>query len=210
MTVEPAAPEPPEQDPGAAVVEPVAGAGAVAVTEPLVAQPAMGAPATAEPELPGTDPTLEPAPSTVGATGIGGDPGAIWRLASVVSVELTLPSSYPEVLLLETPPPHRRLRIPVGLAEGTALAYAWRRITTPRPLTHQLMVDVLDRHNVRVEAVRITAVTDGIFAAELDTTSRMGRQVVPCRSSDALAVALRQKPPVPILVADWVFADQVD
>jgi hypothetical protein len=130
----------------------------------------------------------------------------MWRLASVVGVELALPSSYPEVMLLETPPPHRRLRIPVGLAEGTAIAYAWRRIATPRPLTHQLLVDILDRHNVRVEAVRITCVTDGVFAAELDTTSRMGRQVVPSRSSDALAVALRQRPPVPILVADSVFA----
>lgn len=126
----------------------------------------------------------------------------------MIGVELTLPSSYPEIVLLETPPPFRQLRIPVGMAEGTAIAYAWRRIATPRPLTHQLLVDVLDRHNVRVEAVRITAVTDGVFAAELDTTSRMGRQVVPCRSSDALAVALRQKPPVPILVADWVLADE--
>lgn len=174
-----------------------------AAAEPFAAAAAepFAAAAAAEP------PAFE-APATLGASGIGGDPGAIWRLAGVVGVELTLPSSYPEVMLLETPPPHRRLRIPVGLAEGTAIAYAWRRIATPRPLTHQLMVDVLDRHNVRVEAVRITAVTDGIFAAELDTTSRMGRQVVPCRSSDALAVALRQRPPVPILVADWVLADE--
>lgn len=137
----------------------------------------------------------------------GLDATAMWRLVAVVDVAVQLPTAYPEVVLRETSPPFRTMRIPVGMAEGTAIAYAWRRMATPRPLTHQLLVDLLDRHNVRVEAVRVTAVHDGVFQGELDTTSRIGRQVVSCRPSDAVAIALRQQPPVPILVADWVLSD---
>lgn len=155
----------------------------------------------------------QPAEAGAGAAGVspaadaGAGAGAMWRLVSVVDVALTLPSAYPEMVLRESSAPYRTLRIPVGLAEGTAIAYALRRIATPRPLTHQLMVDILDRHNVRVEAVRVTAVHDGVFQGELDTTGRIGRQVVPCRPSDAVAIALRQQPPVPILVAEWVLSD---
>ncbi len=132
--------------------------------------------------------------------------GELWRLVDVIDVELLLPASYPEVVLRERPLPNRTLRVPVGMAEGTAIAYAWRRVATPRPLTHELFVDALVRHNVRIEAVRVTAVHDGTFLAELDTVGPTGRQVVQCRTSDALAVALRTRPVAPILVADSVFS----
>ena len=149
----------------------------------------------------------EPAAVDGGGTGGRGPIGEQWRLVDVIDVELALPASYPEVVLRERPLPNRTLRVPVGMAEGTAIAYAWRRVATPRPLTHALFVDALVRHNVRIEAVRVTAVHDGTFLAELDTVGPTGRQVVPCRTSDALAVALRTRPVAPILVADGVFAE---
>ncbi len=55
---------------------------------------------------------------------------------AVAGVEMELPSANPEVVLHEAQDPWRELRIPVGLAEGTAIAYAFRGIDTPRPLTH--------------------------------------------------------------------------
>jgi len=58
---------------------------------------------------------------------------------------------------------------------------------------------------VTIEAVRITVRRGQQFFAEIDTTGPGGRQVVPCRPSDALALALRQRLPTPILVAEWVF-----
>lgn len=131
-----------------------------------------------------------------------------WHLVDVIDVAMTLPSPYPEVVLQEREPPCRVLRVPVALADGTAIAHAWRKLATPRPLTHELFTDVLGRHHVTIEAVRVTAVEDGTFHAELDTTGRAGRQVVPCRTSDALALALRQRPGAPILVAEWVLAEQ--
>jgi hypothetical protein len=58
---------------------------------------------------------------------------------------------------------------------------------------------------VTVEAVRITARRGRSYFAELDTTGPKGRQVIPCRPSDALALVLRQRMPTPVLVAEWVF-----
>ena len=75
----------------------------------------------------------------------------------------------------------------------------------PRPLTHALFAEVLERHGVEVEAARITARQGRLFSAELDTTGARGRHVVPCRPSDAIALLLRQRLPTPLLVGEWVF-----
>jgi bifunctional DNase/RNase len=135
---------------------------------------------------------------------LGLDPG-IWRLAVVAGVRMDLPGEYPEVLVHEAVSPWRELAIPVAMADGNAIAYAWRGATTPRPLTHALFTDVLERHNVQLEAVRITARRGRSFFAELDTTGPGGRQVISCRPSDAFALVLRQRMPTPVLVADSVF-----
>jgi bifunctional DNase/RNase len=134
----------------------------------------------------------------------GLDPGT-WRLAVVAGVRMDMPGEYPEVLVHEAVAPWRELAIPVGMAEGNAIAYAWRGLTTARPLTHALFTDVLERHGVELEAVRITARRGRNFFAELDTVGPRGRQVISCRPSDALALVLRQRMPTPVLVADSVF-----
>jgi bifunctional DNase/RNase len=139
----------------------------------------------------------------------GLDPGT-WRLAVVAGVRMDMPGEYPEVLVHEAVAPWRELAIPVGMAEGNAIAYAWRGLTTPRPLTHALFTDVLERHGVQLEAVRITARRGRSFYAELDTTGPQGRQVISCRPSDALALVLRQRLPTPVLVAEWVFEPEND
>jgi hypothetical protein len=140
---------------------------------------------------------------------VGLDPGT-WRLAVVAGVKMDMPGDYPEVLVHEAVAPWRELAIPVGMAEGNAIAYAWRGLSTPRPLTHALFTDVLERHGVALEAVRITARQGRLFFAELDTTGPQGRQVIACRPSDALALVLRQRMPTPVLVADWVFDPEDD
>jgi bifunctional DNase/RNase len=134
-------------------------------------------------------------------------PAEVWRLSAVAGVHMELPSANPEIVIHESQHPWRELRIPVGMAEGTAIAYAFRGIPTPRPLTHELFTEILERHGVSVEAVRITVRRGQLFHAELDTMGPRGRQVVPCRPSDAIALLLRQHMPTPLLVADWVFAD---
>jgi bifunctional DNase/RNase len=68
-----------------------------------------------------------------------------------------------------------------------------------------MVTEILDRHDVSIEAVRITVRRGQQFLAEIDTMGPRGRRVVPCRPSDAVALALRQRLPTPILVAEWVF-----
>jgi bifunctional DNase/RNase len=72
-------------------------------------------------------------------------------------------------------------------------------------LTHELLTEIADRHRVQIEAARITACRGSVFLAELETMGPGGRQVIPCRPSDAIALVLRQRLPTPLLVAEWVF-----
>ena len=98
----------------------------------------------------------------------------VWRIVAVAGVEMELPSANPEVVLHEAQDPWRELRIPVGMAEGTAIAFAFRGIDTPRPLTHELVTEILDRHDVSIEAVRITVRRGQVFFAEIDTMGPRG------------------------------------
>lgn len=129
-------------------------------------------------------------------------PSPQWCLVTVAAVQLELPGVHPEVVLEETSPPRRRLRIPVGFAEGTAIAYALRQIPTPRPLTHELLAELLDRHGVDVAALRITGRQGATYVAELDTEGPRGRHTLPCRPSDGLALVLRRRMATPVLAAE--------
>lgn len=136
-------------------------------------------------------------------------PASRWRVVTLAGVRMELPSEHPEVVLQESESPWRQLCIPVGLAEGRALAYAWRGVPTPRPLTHQLFADLLERHGVDVSAVRITGRQGSIFLAELDTIGPRGQHTVPCRPSDGLCLVTRRRMPTPVLVAEELFGPGV-
>lgn len=141
-------------------------------------------------------------PAAPGTVSEGRSSADAWRMVAVAGVSLELPGVHPEVLLEERQAPFRRLRIPVGFAEGTAIAYAWRAVATPRPLTHQLLADILQCHGVEVAALRITGKHGATFLAELDTAGPRGPHTVSCRPSDGVALVLRGKLPIPILVAE--------
>ncbi len=136
--------------------------------------------------------------------------GPVLRTALVSSVTLDLPAQHPTVVLREVESPWRQLQFHVGLPDGTALAYAVRRIDTPRPLTHELLGDILAGFDIDVVAVRLVGRQQGTYFAELDLQGRTGRRVLSCRPSDALVVALRQAVPAPILVAEALFDGEGD
>lgn len=123
-----------------------------------------------------------------------------------VDVVLLLPSTHPVVILQEADPPYRELRIPVGGAEGIAIGYAARGLKTPRPLTHELLTNVLDTFGLTLEMVKITAVRGSAFRAEMTVSGRAGVEHLDCRPSDAIALALRQRLPVPIMAAPEVLS----
>ncbi len=121
-----------------------------------------------------------------------------------VDVLIVLPSSNPVVVLQEADAPYRELRIPIGGAEGVAIGYAARRIATPRPLTHELMSLILRDFDLTLEVVRITGSTGSSFTAEIVVSGLSGTRTIDCRPSDAIALALRQRLPVPIVAAPGV------
>lgn len=118
-----------------------------------------------------------------------------------VDVVLVLPSTHPVIVLQEADPPYRELRIPIGGAEGVAIGYAARQVATPRPLTHELIARLLESFDLNLDAVQITRVEGANFVAELVLSSPTGVRSVDCRPSDGIAIALRQRIPVPIMVA---------
>ncbi len=133
-----------------------------------------------------------------------------FRVMDIEDVSLDLPSQYPSVTLVENEPPLRALVFPVGLAEGTALAQALRRMDSPRPLTHELFMDVLQRARIDIIALRITGRESGNYLAELDIMAPMGRERVTCRPSDGLVLAMRMPVAAPILVDERLLEDLGD
>ena len=100
----------------------------------------------------------------------------------VVGVQEVLPTNTPVVLLRESEG-RRLLPIFIGHPEATAIALALAGQETPRPMTHDLLVEVLEDFSIRVEQV--------VVSAELHLSGPDGPQVVSARPSDAIALAIR-------------------
>lgn len=149
--------------------------------------------------------TEEPADAEAGPAPDGRRRGGVYRMAIVSTVSMDLPNPHPTVVLRETESPRRQLSFSVGLPDGIGLSHALRRIATPRPLTHELFGEVLAGFDIDVVAVRLVGRQGATYFAELDLRGRNGRSVHSCRPTDALAVALRQKVPVPILIDERLF-----
>jgi len=105
----------------------------------------------------------------------------------VVGVRVEMPTNQPIVLLKETGG-ERYLPIWIGPMEATAIAFAQQGMVPPRPLTHDLMRDILQALKVELSQVNITALRDGIFYADLVFSN--GAEVS-ARPSDSIALALR-------------------
>jgi bifunctional DNase/RNase len=124
----------------------------------------------------------------------------------VVGVRIEMPSNQPIVLLKEIDG-SRFLPIWVGAAEATAIAFAQQGINPDRPLTHDLMRDLLQTLDATLLAVQITHLRDGIFFATLQLrTFEDAALAVSARPSDAIALALRSQSNI---VASRELVDQV-
>ena len=109
----------------------------------------------------------------------------------IVGVRIELPSNQPLVLLREI---HGERHVPIwiGTPEASAIALAQQGVVPPRPMTHDLLVDVVESLGHSVVSVNIVAVEDNIFYGQLQFENGT---TVSSRASDALAIALRAKVP---------------
>lgn len=109
------------------------------------------------------------------------------RELEVIGVRVEMPTNQPLVLLREAEG-GRYLPIWIGAVEASAIAYAEQGTATARPLTHELMQNVVLALGDELSEVRIFDVNDGVFFASLVFAS--GAEV-DARPSDSIALALR-------------------
>jgi uncharacterized protein len=111
----------------------------------------------------------------------------------VMAVGVESGASRPVLLLEETNGEHRLLPVWIGAAEANVILLEQNGVSGPRPMTHQLLGDILAAFGRRLEQVRITDLRDSVFHAELilDRDTRVSARV-----SDAVALALHLGIPI--------------
>ena len=114
---------------------------------------------------------------------------------NLVGVRVELPSNQPIVLLKEHDG-ERYLPIWIGAMEATAIAFALQGIVTQRPMTHDLLKNVLEEIEVHVERILITELKEGTFYAVIQLSRNGTRYEVSSRPSDAIALAVRVNVPI--------------
>ncbi|MGH8887548.1 MAG: bifunctional nuclease family protein [Egibacteraceae bacterium] len=122
----------------------------------------------------------------------------------LVGVRVELPHNQPIVLLRERNG-ERFLPIWIGAVEATSIAFALQGVVTERPMTHDLMRDLLSELGVHVDRIVVTELRDGTFYAEIQMTQAKQSVVVSSRPSDAIALAVRAT--VPIYANEHVLAE---
>jgi hypothetical protein len=115
------------------------------------------------------------------------------------AVRVDVGSSTP-LLLLEEVGGERVLPIFIGAPEATAIAYALSNVETPRPMSHDLLGNVIGSLGAQLFSVEITELIDNVFYANLRLLRENAEISVSARPSDAVALALRVG--APILVND--------
>lgn len=118
------------------------------------------------------------------------------------------PRNKQPILVLNDADRRRALPIWIGYAEATSIGMALAEETVDRPMTHDLMMNVIESLGFEVEKVEINDSVDGAFLASITLTykhSKQFSQVVDARPSDAVALALRAH--APIYVSPVVFAE---
>ena len=122
----------------------------------------------------------------------------------LLGVRLEQPANLPVLLLREQAGEQRLLPIYIGGPEATAIALALEGEVPPRPLTHDLLRNVLIELGAEVVQVIITDLQEHTFFAELHLRVGGVTHVVSCRPSDAVALAVRGG--TPLFAADQVLA----
>ena len=109
------------------------------------------------------------------------------------------------IVLLKTAEGNKYLPIWIGHPEAAAILMKLQGASTPRPMTHDLLSDVLENLDAKCERVAVTELRDNTFYASITLTVN-GREVeIDSRPSDALALAVRSG--APIFAAEDVIAE---
>ena len=109
------------------------------------------------------------------------------------------------IVLLKTAEGSKFLPIWIGHSEAAAILMRLQGASTPRPMTHDLVTDILNQLEAQVIRITVTELRENTFYAEI-TVQQNGSEIqIDSRPSDAIALALRSD--APIFVADDVIEE---
>jgi hypothetical protein len=100
------------------------------------------------------------------------------------------------IVILKDKDGERVLPIWVGIFEANAIALQMENISTPRPMTHDLLRNIITDLDGRVDRVVVSDLKDNTFYAIIHLTVKGEGVVVDARPSDAIALALRTRSPI--------------
>ena len=106
------------------------------------------------------------------------------------------PISKMPIVVLEDTNKERMLPIWIGVFEANAIALKIENISTPRPMTHDLLKNFLKKLQISVEKIVVNDVRDNTFYALIHCLYNNDRLIIDSRPSDAIALALRTDAPI--------------
>ena len=140
-----------------------------------------------------------------GRTYNGPQPQTGWEITlqqmQIYGVSFDMVGKQP-IVLLKTVDGNRFLPIWIGHPEAAAILMKLQGASTPRPMTHDLLSDMLDQLDAKCERVAVTELRDNTFYASITISVNGSELEVDSRPSDAIALAVRTS--APIFAADDV------
>lgn len=106
------------------------------------------------------------------------------------------PASNSPILILKEQDGERSLPIWIGLLEATAIASELEKVSFARPMTHDLLRNVIAELGYSVLKVEVVDLKDNTFYALIHLTAAHGGMAIDARPSDAVALALRAQAPI--------------
>ena len=125
-------------------------------------------------------------------------------MVQVKIVDISL-SNYGFVIFLKQIDEEKTLPIFIGVPEAQAIAVQFNKLKTPRPLTHDLLKNILSLLDCNISKIVITDLVENTFYAKIFLDSKNGKFQIDSRPSDAIALALRFE--VPIFVEEKVMEE---
>ena len=125
-------------------------------------------------------------------------------VAEVQGIALDRESQLP-IVLLKTSHPGRIIPIPVGPSEASAIIVEVEKVHPPRPLTHDRIAELFQRHNFSLLYSEIRDRIEDTYTAFIHYRRHFRKHSMEVRPSDAIALALRMEAPIhinPLLLAE--------
>ncbi|MDO8676031.1 MAG: bifunctional nuclease family protein [Candidatus Omnitrophota bacterium] len=109
-----------------------------------------------------------------------------------------------QIIVLKEKDGERQIPVVIGFMEASSIRLKISGVDMPRPMTHDLLVNVIEVLGGRLERALIDKLVDNTFHAKLEIRSKEGEiKLIDARPSDSIAMAVRLKSP--IFVADDIF-----